>query len=64
MTESVSKRSREDGALVNLHNPCEIACRCERWRCTEADLRSAMRLTGSVVAATIEACLKSHGLSR
>jgi hypothetical protein len=64
MTESVTNRSRENGALVNLHNPCEVACRCERWRRTEADLRSAMRITGSVVAATIEACLKSQGLSR
>ena len=64
MTESVTNRSRENGALVNLNNPCEVACRCEQWRCTEADLRSAMRVTGSVVAATIEACLKSQGLSR
>jgi Protein of unknown function (DUF3606) len=62
MTEKVTNRGGADGTLFNLNDPCEVASRCKQWRCTEADLRSAMRISGSVVAVTVEAWLKSHGV--
>jgi hypothetical protein len=64
VTEKVINRGRADGMLINLNDPREVASRCKQWRCTEADLRLAMRISGSVVAATVEAWLKYHGLPR
>jgi hypothetical protein len=47
-----------DLAAVNLHESWEITYWCAHFRCTEAQLRAAMKECGSIITDEIAACLR------
>ena len=57
-------RKLPDPADVNVENPDHVRHWCERWGCSERELRRAVKSTASEMAVTVEAYLDSNGHKR
>ena len=50
--------------VVHIDDPWDVARKCKKWGCTQHELRTAVKATGSVSVDKLEAYLKAKGQKR
>jgi Protein of unknown function (DUF3606) len=56
--------AKDKPLVVHIDDPWDVARWCKQWGCTQDELKAAVKATGSVIASTVEAYLKSRGQKR
>jgi hypothetical protein len=63
MVDNLQNRGPADRARVNVHEQWELDYWCNKWGCTEAELRAAVDHVG-VMSVAVEAFLHTQGHKR
>jgi len=64
MADAPEKRVPADLAAVNLREDWEISYWCEHFECSDAELRAAMKQSGSIIADEIAATFETRRKGR
>jgi len=64
MTDDPTYTGPRDPSRVNMHDPIEAAWRCTEWRCTRAQLKTAIVAVNCVMVDQVEARLAREGFRK
>ena len=50
MADDLNKRGPKDQSRVNVNEPWEVRYWCAKFKCTEAELKAAVKVVGSMAS--------------